>query len=100
MSAFQINRPEYNWKIKDYNVADKNDIVIYELHLRDFSATHDLSGAEEKLDYLENLGINAIELMPVQEFDGNNSWGYDPCSYFALDKAYGTREHYKAFVDE
>lgn len=100
VSAFQINRPEYNWKIKDYNVADKNDIVIYELHLRDFSATHDLSGAEEKLDYLENLGINAIELMPVQEFDGNNSWGYDPCSYFALDKAYGTREHYKAFIDE
>ena len=100
VSAFQINRPEYNWKIKDYNVADKNDIVIYELHLRDFSATHDLSGAEEKLDYLENLGINAIELMPVQEFDGNNSWGYDPCSYFALDKTYGTREHYKAFVDE
>ena len=100
VSAFQINRPEYNWKIKDYNVADKNDIVIYELHLRDFSATRDLSGAEEKLDYLENLGINAIELMPVQEFDGNNSWGYDPCSYFALDKAYGTREHYKAFIDE
>lgn len=100
VSAFQINRSEYNWKIKDYNVADKNDIVIYELHLRDFSATHDLSGAEEKLDYLENLGINAIELMPVQEFDGNNSWGYDPCSYFALDKAYGTREHYKAFIDE
>lgn len=100
VSAFQINRPEYNWKIKDYNVADKNDIVIYELHLRDFSATHDLSGAEEKLDYLENLGVNAIELMPVQEFDGNNSWGYDPCSYFALDKAYGTREHYKAFIDE
>lgn len=100
VSAFQINRPEYNWKIKDYNVADKNDIVIYELHLRDFCATHDLSGAEERLDYLENLGINAIELMPVQEFDGNNSWGYDPCSYFALDKAYGTREHYKAFIDE
>lgn len=100
VSAFQINRPEYNWKIKDYNVVDKNDIVIYELHLRDFSATHDLSGAEEKLDYLENLGINAIELMPVQEFDGNNSWGYDPCSYFALDKTYGTREHYKEFIDE
>ena len=60
VSAFQINRPEYNWKIKDYKVADKNDIVIYELHLRDFSATHDLSGAEEKLDYLENLGIRFL----------------------------------------
>lgn len=39
----------------------------------------------DKLDYLEELGINAIELMPVLEFEGNDSWGYNPCSYFALD---------------
>ena len=54
----------------------------------------------EHLDYLENLGINAIELMPIQEFDGNDSWGYAPNSYFAIDKAYGTREMYKQFIDE
>ena len=100
VSAFQVSRQAYNWKIKDYTVEDKNDLVIYELHLRDFCATHDLSGAEAHLDYLEAMGVNAIELMPVQEFDGNDSWGYNPCSYFALDKAYGTREHYKTFVDE
>ncbi len=100
VSAFSTSRPEYEWKVTDYEIEDRDDLVIYELHLRDFSATRDLSGAEEHLDYLEALGVNAIELMPVQEFDGNDSWGYNPCGYFALDKAYGTRGHYKAFIDE
>ncbi|MGN1210603.1 MAG: alpha-amylase family glycosyl hydrolase [Candidatus Cryptobacteroides sp.] len=100
VSAFQINRPEYAWKHKDFQIEDKNDLVIYELLLRDFSVTKDLAGAMEQLDYLQALGINAIELMPVQEFDGNLSWGYNPNHYFALDKAYGTREQYKEFIDE
>lgn len=100
VSAFCTSRPEYEWKVTDYEVEDRDDLVIYELHLRDFSATHDLSGAEAHLNYIEALGVNAIELMPVQEFDGNDSWGYNPCSYFALDKAYGTRERYKEFIDE
>jgi pullulanase len=53
----------------------------------------------QKLDYLKSLGVNAIELMPVQEFDGNDSWGYNPCFFFALDKAYGTKKMYKDFID-
>ena len=100
VSAFQINRPEYEWQVTDFKVEDKNDLVIYELLIRDFSATSDLRGVLAQMDYLENLGINAIELMPVQEFDGNRSWGYNPNHYFALDKAYGTREMYKQFIDE
>ncbi len=100
VSAFQINRPEYNWKHKDFKIEDKNDLVIYELLLRDFSETKNLAGAKAQLDYLQTLGINAIELMPIQEFDGNLSWGYNPNHYFALDKAYGTREEYKEFIDE
>ena len=60
--------------------------------LRDFTASNDLNGAMQKLDYLKSLGVNAIELMPVQEFDGNDSWGYNPCFFFALDKAYGTKK--------
>ena len=100
VSAFQINRPEYNWKHKDFKIEDKNDLVIYELLLRDFSKTKNLAGAKAQLDYLQTLGVNAIELMPIQEFDGNLSWGYNPNHYFALDKAYGTREEYKEFIDE
>ena len=45
------------------------------------------------------MGVNAIELMPVQEFDGNDSWGYNPCFFFAMDKAYGTKAMYKQFID-
>jgi 1,4-alpha-glucan branching enzyme len=66
----------------------------------DFTDTHDIAGAMAKLDYLQTLGINAVELMPIQEFDGNESWGYNPTHYFALDKAYGTREQYKTFINE
>jgi len=73
--------------------------VIYELHLRDFTATSDINGAMGKLSYLKEMGVNAIELMPVQEFDGNDSWGYNPCFFFAMDKAYGTKTMYKQFID-
>ena len=68
--------------------------------LRDFTDAGDLKGAMDKLDYLESLGVNAIELMPVQEFDGNDSWGYNPAFFFAMDKAYGTDQMYKEFIDE
>ncbi len=103
ISSFQINRPEYDWKVDDYQIEDENDLVIYELLLRDFTdnayGEGNIKAAMEYLDYLENLGVNAIELMPVQEFDGNDSWGYGTHAYFAMDKVYGTRDDYKAFID-
>lgn len=100
VSAFQVNRPEYAWEIQDYEIEDENDLVIYELLFRDFTSSGDVNGALEKLDYLDQLGINAVELMPIHEFEGSNSWGYNPISYFALEKSYGTREMYKKFIDE
>ena len=100
ISAFQINRPEYAWKHGDFKVEDKNDLVIYEMLFRDFTKTKDIAGAMQQLDYIEDLGVNAVQLMPIQEFDGNLSWGYNPNHWFALDKAYGTREQYKEFIDE
>ena len=53
----------------------------------------------DTIGYLKRLGINAIELMPINEFDGNDSWGYNPAFYFAVDKAYGTKDKFKEFVD-
>lgn len=100
VSTFKINKDEYSWQNNDFKIKDMDNLLIYELHLRDFTSTSDLNGAMSKLDYLEGLGINAIELMPVQEFDGNDSWGYNPCFFFAMDKAYGTKEMYKRFIDE
>ena len=100
VSAFQINRPAYNWQHSDFKVEDKNDLVIYEMLFRDFTTSQNIAGAMSQLDYIENLGVNAVQLMPIQEFDGNLSWGYNPNHYFALDKYYGTREQYKEFIDE
>ena len=100
VSAFQINKPQYAWKHKDFKVEDKNDLVIYEMLFRDFTTSQNIAGAMSQLDYIENLGVTAVELMPIQEFDGNLSWGYNPNHWFALDKYYGTREQYKEFIDE
>ena len=100
ISAFQINKPEYAWKHKDFKVEDKNDLVIYEMLFRDFTTTQDIAGAMAQLDHISGLGVNAVEVMPIQEFDGNQSWGYNPNHWFALDKYYGTREEYKEFIDE
>ena len=103
ISAFKINKDIYNWKVKDYNIEDKNDLIIYELLVRDFTdntyGEGSIKAAMGQLDYLQTLGVNAIELMPIQEFDGNDSWGYGNHGYFAMDKAYGTRNDYKAFID-
>lgn len=100
VSTFKINKDEYPWAYDGYRIKNKNSLVIYELLLRDFSETKDLNGAIQKLDYLSELGVTAIELLPVQEFEGNSSWGYNPCFYFAMDKAYGTKDMYKKFIDE
>ena len=103
ISAFKINKDVYNWQVQDYDIEDKNDLVIYELLVRDFTdnayGEGSIKAAMGQLDYLKNLGVNAIELMPIQEFDGNDSWGYGTHAYFAMDKAYGKRNDYKAFID-
>lgn len=100
LSVFQINKPEYQWTQKNFTAPAQDNLMIYELLLRDFTTEGSVQAAIGKLDYLKSLGINAIELMPVQEFDGNDSWGYNPNFYFAPDKAYGTENDYKQFVDE
>ena len=90
----------YSWQVKDFNGADRDNLVIYELLVRDFTDQQTIKAATARLDYIKSLGVTAVELMPIQEFDGNNSWGYNPNFYFAPDKAYGTVADYKQFIDE
>jgi glycosidase len=100
VSVFQTAQQAYNWQIENFNPRPNDELLIYELHIRDFVATRDIKTVKDTLDYLQNLGITAIELMPINEFEGNDSWGYNPAYYFATDKAYGTMNDYKAFIDE
>lgn len=100
VSIFEINKIDYEWTASDYERPSKEKAVIYELLVRDFLDSHNYQTLIDTLDYLERLGINAIELMPVNEFEYNSSWGYNPSFYFAPDKYYGTENNLKRFIDE
>ncbi|MFD1314824.1 alpha-amylase family glycosyl hydrolase [Namhaeicola litoreus] len=100
VSLFRIGDTPFNWQIKDFQKPAKTDLVIYELLLRDFDVLHSFNAVKERLDYLVELGVNTIELMPVSEFDGNESWGYNPAFHMALDKYYGTPNAFKQLIDE
>ena len=100
VTVFTTNPYKYDWEVTDFTVKNRDNLVIYELLVRDFTEEGTIKAATERLDYLLSLGVNAIELMPIQEFDGNISWGYNPSFFFAFDKAYGTEEDYCRFIDE
>ena len=99
VSTMQGTPVAYSWKNTSFAPPAKNKLVVYELLVRDFVATHSYKTLTDTLNYLVNLGVNAVELMPVNEFEGNNSWGYNPNFSFALDKYYGSKNDYKAFLD-
>jgi hypothetical protein len=98
VSTFQTDQEEYVWQ-NDFIPHEETDLVIYELLLRDFIKAHDWKTLTDTLNYFVELGVNAIELMPFNEFEGNESWGYNPSFYFAPDKYYGPEEDLKAFID-
>ena len=104
VSVLETGQSAYPWEVNSFTPpavdGRQQDLVVYELLLRDFTDSSSVAMAIEKLDYLKNLGVNAIELMPINEFDGNNSWGYAPNFYFAPDKYYGRKNDYKKFIDE
>ncbi len=106
VAVYNSSMNDYDWQVTDFKGVAQDDLIIYELLIRDFTGSEGralgngtVKGATEKLDYLCELGVNAIELMPIMEFSGNNSWGYNTNFYMAPDKAYGTPDDYKEFID-
>lgn len=102
VTVIQPGKPAFQWSDATLNFKrpHKNNLIIYELWVYDYTEARSLKGLMKRLDYIQNLGVNAIELMPVCEFDGNYNWGYSPNHYFAPDRAYGSEEMYKTFIDE
>lgn len=110
----QTARPAYNWSPATLNFQkpDKKKLIIYEVWVNDFDEkiigtppnTTKISGnfqmLIDKLDYIQNLGVNALQLMPIMEFNGNISWGYNSTYFCAVDKAYGTRDKLKELIDK
>ena len=99
VSVFITGEQEYIWTDESFDRPVQENLVIYEILVRDFSEQRTYKLIEDSLDYIENLGVSAIELMPVMEFNGNDSWGYNTTFYFAPDKAYGTRDDLKSLID-
>jgi len=99
VSVLQTCAAPYNWQVKNFVKPDKRNLITYELLVRDFGDARNYQMLIDTISYFKRLGINAIELLPVNEFSGNESWGYNPTFYLALDKAYGTKDKFKEFVD-
>jgi 1,4-alpha-glucan branching enzyme len=91
----------YNWSSATTNFVKpkKKDLVFYEVLVRDFDANRTYQDLINKIDYFKNLKINAIKIMPVMEFEGNMSWGYNTAFHMALDKRYGPPTKLKEFID-
>ena len=98
-TVLQTAQQPYSWQINDFTPPAVEDMVVYELLIRDFTALHSYQSLSDTINYFKRLGVNVIELMPVSEFEGNISWGYNPNYYFAPDKYYGPKNTLKTFID-
>jgi maltooligosyltrehalose trehalohydrolase len=94
-----IDTNAFSWQDKDWTGIPLSNNIIYELHTGAFSPTHDFDGVRAKLDYLADLGINAIELMPLAQFPGDRNWGYDGVFPFAIQHSYGGAAGFQRLVD-
>ena len=101
VTVLQTGQTPYAWSAATTNFVKpkKEDLVVYEVLVRDFDANRNYQDLINKIDYFKNLKVNAIQLMPVMEFEGNESWGYNTAFHLALDKFYGTPAKFKEFVD-
>ena len=89
----------YPWGDHAWTGRPWNEAVVYELHVGSFTPEGTYAGAAKKLGYLKELGVTAIELMPLSDFAGKRNWGYDGVLPYAPDSAYGRPEDLKALID-
>lgn len=99
VSVLNSTSSNFNWIHNDFKRPANEQLFVYELLIRDFDQKHTFNAITEPLLYLKELGVNAIELMPVNEFEGNQSWGYNPSFHMALDKYYGSKQSFKTMID-
>src|SRR5258707_3805747 len=93
-----IDASEFDWKDGAWRGRPFEEAVIYELHVGAFSPEGTFAGVEKRLDYLSELGVTAIELMPLADFPGHRNWGYDGVLLYAPDSSYGRPEELKRLI--
>jgi glycosidase len=99
-TVFQTGQQPYEWEVENFETPDPEKLIVYELLVCDFTTQRTYQSVIDTLDYLANLGVTAVEFMPVSEFEGNVGWGYNPNYYFAVEKYYGPKNMFKSLVDE
>ncbi len=99
VTVLKTGQTPYNWQVTNFTKPEKDKLVVYEVLVRDFDAARNYQSLIDKIEYFKTLKINAIELMPVMEFEGNESWGYNTSFHMALDKFYGTSDKLKELID-
>ncbi|MEZ4803560.1 MAG: alpha-amylase family glycosyl hydrolase [Gelidibacter sp.] len=99
VTVLKTGEAPYNWQVTNFTKPKKEDLVVYEVLIRDFDANRNYQSLINRIDYFKNLKVNAIELMPIMEYEGNESWGYNTAFHMALDKYYGTENKLKEFID-
>ena len=99
ITAFQTGLQDYNWQVDNFEKPNEEDLVIYEVLIRDFDSERTFQNLIDRIDYFKQLNINAIELMPIMEYEGNESWGYNTAFHMSVDKFYGPEEKLKEFID-
>ncbi|SDG93474.1 alpha-amylase family glycosyl hydrolase [Winogradskyella thalassocola] len=99
VTVLQTGQTPYNWQVANFTKPVEEDLVIYEVLIRDFDADRNFQDIIDRIDYFKNLNVNAIELLPIMEYEGNESWGYNTAFHMAIDKFYGTQEKFKELVD-
>lgn len=101
VTVLKTGQTPYNWSAATLNFVkpSKDNLVVYEVLVRDFDANRSYQDIINRIDYFKNLKINAIHLMPVMEYEGNESWGYNTSFHLAQDKFYGTQDKLKELID-
>ena len=94
-----VDPSTYRWDDTQWQPRPVQDLIVYEIHVGTFSPEGTFDGARERLPYLRDLGITAVEVMPIADFAGSRNWGYDVGALYAPSRAYGTPDDFRAFVD-
>lgn len=100
LAVLDVAATPYVWGDEGFGIRPLNELVIYELHVGDFSPEGSFKGVTERLPYLRDLGVSALELMPVFEFPGDQSWGYNPAFFFCPESSYGTLDELRELIDQ
>ncbi len=94
-----VDPAQYAWQDDAWTGLPQNELIFYELHVGAFTPEGTFGGVQQRLAYLKDLGITALELMPAADFPGERNWGYDPAAFFAPSRAYGSPDDLRALVD-